>query len=116
MHAPLAVDVARLGQLKLIAALDQGRDFNNALAVGDFAYLLAEVIPTPGDKRFRCKWDGPFPALAVTASTATLELPEHWQVASNTFHVDKLKSTSQGPALHPLLRGPGGFVIGPLRR
>ena len=86
-----AVDVARLGQLKLIAALDQGRDFNNTLAVGDFAYLSAEVTPTPGDKHFRCKWDGPFPVLAVTASTATLELPEHWQVASNTFHVDKLK-------------------------
>ena len=69
-----AVDVARLGQLKL----DQGRDLNNALAVGDFAYLSAEVTPTPGDKHFRCKWDGPFPVLAVTASTATLELPA-WQ-------------------------------------
>ena len=86
-----AVDVARLGQLKLIAALDQGRDFNSALSVRDFAYLSAEVTPTPGDKHFRCRWDGPFPVLAVTASTATLELPEHWQVASNTFHVDKLK-------------------------
>ena len=53
------VDVARLGQPKLIAALDQGSDFNNALAVGDFAYLSSDVTRTPGDKHFSCKWDGP---------------------------------------------------------
>ena len=34
-HEPQeAVDVAKYCQLKLIAALDQGRDFANALAVG----------------------------------------------------------------------------------
>ena len=71
--------------------LDQGSDFNNTLSVGDFAYLSAEVTPSQGDKHFCCKWDGQFPVLAVTALTATLELLEHWQVESKTFHVDKLK-------------------------
>ena len=50
-----AVDVACLCQLKLIVSLDQVRYFTNALAVSDFAYLLSEVTPIPGDKHFQCK-------------------------------------------------------------
>ena len=86
-----AIDAARLGQLRMIAAMDKGRDFHNSLAVGDFAYLSSEITPTPGEKHFKCKWDGPFPVKAVSASTATLELPEHWQLSSNTFHLDTIK-------------------------
>ena len=76
-----AVDVARLCQLKLIVLLHQVHYFSNALAVSDLAYLSSEVTPwpTPGDwTSISNVRDGSFSVLAVSASTATLELPKHW--------------------------------------
>ena len=72
-----AVDVACLCQLKLIVSLDQVRYFTNALAVSDFAYLLSEV-PLFLEISISNVRDGSFSVLAVSASTATLELPKHW--------------------------------------
>ena len=86
-----ALDVGRLSQIKLIKKMDTRRNSRQRLVVGDWAYLDAEHTPIPGDNHFRVKWAGPFPVKAVTPSTATLDLPEHWQLASNQFHVDKLK-------------------------
>jgi hypothetical protein len=36
--------------------------------------------------------------VAVTPSTATLELPEHWRLLSSTFHFDKLRPFRPRPA------------------
>ena len=42
-------------------------------------------------------WTGPFDLKAVIASTATLDLPEHWRLLSNTFHVYKLRPYQPRP-------------------
>jgi hypothetical protein len=34
---------------------------------------------------------GPFRILASSLSTVSLEPPEHWQLTSNTFHVEKIR-------------------------
>ena len=87
-----AWDVGRQGQIKLIETMDSRRDLSHTLVAGDWAYLDSAETPIPGENHFRCKWAGPFPVTAATDSTATLSLPEHWQLSSNTFHVDKLKN------------------------
>ena len=66
--------------------MDKSRSSRQKLTVGDWVYLDEEQTPIPGENHFRVKW-----ARAVSTSTATLDLPEHWQLASNQFHVDKLK-------------------------
>jgi hypothetical protein len=86
-----ALDVGRLAQIQLIEVLDKRRDSRNTLAVGDWAYVNADITPIPGNSHFRVKYAGPFLVKAVSASTATLDIPEHWQLSTNTFHVDKLK-------------------------
>jgi hypothetical protein len=86
-----ALDVGRLAQSHLIEKMDKRRDPGHALAVGDWAYVDAEITPIPGNPHFRVKYAGPFFVKAVTTSTATLDIPEHWQISTNTFNVDKLK-------------------------
>ena len=86
-----ALDVGRLAQIQLIESLDKQRDPRNTLAVGDWAYVNADITPLPGNSHFRVKYAGPFLVKAVSVSTATLDIPEHWQLSTNTFHVDKLK-------------------------
>ena len=86
-----ALDLGREGQVRMVAAMDQGRDTRYQYNVGDWAFLASTETPVPGENHFQCKWTGPFPILATTTSTVTLELPEHWQLLSNTFHVDKVK-------------------------
>ena len=86
-----ALDVGRLAQSHMIEKLDKQRDPRQALAVGDWAYVDAEITPIPGNPHFRVKYAGPFLVKAVTTSTATLAIPEHWQISTHTFNVDKLK-------------------------
>ena len=86
-----ALDVGRVAQSALIEKLDKHRDPRHVLAVGDWAYVDADITPIPGNSHFRVKYAGPFFVKAVTTSTATLEIPEHWQISTNTFNVDKLK-------------------------
>ena len=95
--------MGRLAQIQLIEVLDKRRDPRNTLAVGDWAYVNADITPIPGNPHFRVKYAGPFLVKAVSVSTATLDLPEHWQLSTNTFHVDKLKKhvISDGAPIPP---------------
>jgi len=86
-----ALDLGREGQIKMVEDMDRRRDPTLHYAVGDWAFLASSETPIPGENHFQCKWAGPFRILATTTSTVTLELPEHWQLTSNTFHVDKIK-------------------------
>mmetsp|Transcript_56439 Transcript_56439/g.118025 ORF Transcript_56439/g.118025 Transcript_56439/m.118025 type:complete len:232 (-) Transcript_56439:40-735(-) len=86
-----ALDVGREGQVRMVAAMDHLRDPTLQYQVGEWAWLASSETPVPGDKHFQCKWMGPFRILDKTISTVSLELPEHWQLTSNTFHVDKIK-------------------------
>ena len=101
-----ALDLGRLGQAKMIAAMDELRDPTQSLAVGDWAYIEADETPIPGNAHFRVKYAGPFPVTAVTATNATLELPEHWQLSTSTFHVNKLKKhiAREGAPVPPPIR------------
>ena len=86
-----ALDVGRECQVRMAEALDAKRDARYFYQVGGWAFLASSETPVPGENHFQCKWQGPFPITATSMSTVTLELPEHWQLRSNTFHVDKLK-------------------------
>ena len=101
-----ALDVGRLAQRQLIEKMDKNRDPDHALAVGDWAYVDADITPIPGNPHFRVKYAGPFFVKAVTTSTATLDIPEHWQISTNTFNVDKLKKhvVREGDPLPPCPR------------
>ena len=101
-----ALDVGRVAQSHLIEKLDRHRDPHHTLSVGDWAYVDAEIAPIPGNSHFRVKYAGPFLVKAVTTSTATLEIPEHWQLSTNTFNVDKLKKyiAREGAPLPPCPR------------
>ena len=85
-----ARDQARMEQCTLLKTLNSRRDPRLQFHVGGFAWLRSEECPIPGDKHFRLPWAGPYKVVAVTPSTATLELPEHWRLLSNTFHFNKL--------------------------
>jgi hypothetical protein len=67
--------------------MDKQRDPRHAvkLAVGDWAYIDAKITPIPGNPgklHFRVKHAGPFLVKAVTTSTVTLTIPEHWQIST----------------------------------
>ena len=47
-----AIDAARLGQLKMIAAMDKGRDYQNTLAVGNFCLPLIRNYPYSWSEAF----------------------------------------------------------------
>ena len=83
-----ALDV---GQVQMVEAMDKLRDPTLQYKVGDWAWLAWSETPVPGEKHFQCKWMGPFRILATSISTVSLELPEHWQLTSNTFHVEKVR-------------------------
>ena len=86
-----ALDVDRLAQSHLIEKMDKRQDPGHELAVGNWPYVDTEITPIPGNPHFRVKYSGPFFAKAVITSTATLDIPEHWQISTNTFNADKLK-------------------------
>jgi hypothetical protein len=83
-----ALDVGREGQVQMVEAMDKRRDPTLQYKVGDRAWLAWSETPVPGEKHFQCKWMGPFRILATSMSTVSLELPEHWQLTSNTFHLE----------------------------
>ena len=85
-----ARDQARQEQCKLLQTLNARRDPRQTFQVGGYAWLKSDECPIPGDKHFRLPWAGPYKVVALTPSTATLELPEHWRLLSNTFHFQKL--------------------------
>ena len=100
-----ARDMGRAGQMRLIRCMDKRRDPSVHFVVGGKAWLRTSICPIPGDKHFQLPWSGPFPITVVTASTATLDLPEHWRMAT-TFHFDKLaphqpRPPSMGPSVDP---------------
>jgi hypothetical protein len=86
-----ALDRGREGQVQLIRDMAPRRDQAVHFQVGGQAWLRADECPIPGDKHFKLPWTGPFTIVAVTPSTATLDLPEHWRLLSSTFHFDKLR-------------------------
>ena len=92
-----ALDRGREGQIRLIRAMDARRDPTVHFQVGQSAWLRSDECPIPGDKHFKLPWTGPFVITAVTASTATLDIPEHWRLLSNTFHFDKLRPVKPRP-------------------
>jgi hypothetical protein len=71
-----ALDVGRLAQSHFIEKMDKRRDPGHVLAVGDWAYVDAEITPIPGNPHFRVKYAGPFFVKAVTTSTATGKSPQ----------------------------------------
>ena len=74
--------------MQLIHDMAPRRDPVVHFQVGGQAWLRADESPIPGDSdnHFKLQWTGPFTILAVTPSTATLDLPEHWRLLSSTFH------------------------------
>lgn len=86
-----ALDRGKESQVQLIRDMAPRRDSTVQFRVGDQAWLRSDECPIPGNKHFKFPWTGPFTILAVTPSTATLELPEHWRLLSSTFHFDKLR-------------------------
>jgi len=100
-----ARDLGRAGQISMIRSMDKKRDPSVQFRVGASAWVRSEMCPIPGDKHFLLPWAGPFPILAVSPSTATLDIPEHWRTAK-TFHFDKLalyrpRPPEVGPSLDP---------------
>ncbi len=75
----------------MVEAMDRLRDPSLQYKVGEWAWLAWSETPVPGDKHFQCTWMGQFRILATSTSTVSLELPEHWQLTSNTFHVEKVR-------------------------
>ena len=86
-----ALDRGREGQVQLIRDMAPRRDPSVHFRVGEQAWLRSTECPIPSNKHFKFPWTGPFPIVAVTLSTATLELLEHWRLLSSTFHFDKLR-------------------------
>jgi hypothetical protein len=93
-----ALDKGREGQIQLIRDMSPQRDNTVHFQVGQQAWLKADECPIHGNKHFKFPWTGPFTILAVTPSTATLAIPEHWRLMSNTFHFDKLRPARPRPA------------------
>ena len=92
-----ALDRGREGQIQLIRSMTQNRDPTVQIQIGQKVWLRADECPIPGNKHFKFPWTGPFDVKAVTASTATLDLPEHWRLLSNTFHFNKLRPYQPRP-------------------
>mmetsp|Transcript_5617 Transcript_5617/g.17995 ORF Transcript_5617/g.17995 Transcript_5617/m.17995 type:complete len:941 (-) Transcript_5617:11-2833(-) len=86
-----ARDAGRLGQIRMIERMDRRRDSKVQYTVGGWAWLRSDECPIPGDKHFKLPWTGPFQIVALSPSTATLDLPEHWRLQANVFHFNKLK-------------------------
>jgi len=105
----LALDVGRECQVRMAEAMDSKRDPRYHYEVGGWAFLASSETSIPGENHFQCKWQGPFPILATSTSTVTLELPEHWQLKSNTFHVDKVKPYIWRPNTPPPPPRPRAF-------
>jgi hypothetical protein len=89
-----ALDVGRLAQSHLIENMDKRLDLGYALAVGDWAMWMLRSLPylvihiSGLNTRASLCQSGHY---LYAGSTATLEIPEHWQISTNTFNVDKLK-------------------------
>ena len=92
-----ACDAIRTAQLKLVEKMDQGRETTKSYQVGDSVWLSSTHITGPEDSHSKLPWSGPFPVIAATPSTVTLELPEHWRLTTNTFHVKKVKKHVERP-------------------
>jgi hypothetical protein len=86
-----AWDVGRECQVRMAEVLDACRDSSYTYSAGGWAWLASSETPVPGDTHFQSNWQGPFKVVEVSTSTVTLDLPEHWMLRSNTFHVDKVK-------------------------
>jgi hypothetical protein len=93
-----ALDRGREGQIQFIRDMSPRRDATVQFQVGQKAWLKVDECSIHGNKHFKIPWTGQFPILAVTPSTATLDIPEHWRLLSNTFHFDKLLPARQRPA------------------
>jgi hypothetical protein len=92
-----ALDKGREGQVQLLDAMSSRRDATVQFQVGQEAWLKSDECPIPGNKHFKLPWTGPFRIIAVTPSTATLDVPEHWRLLSNTFHFNKLSPCRPRP-------------------
>ena len=97
----------------MVAAMDKRRDPTLQYTVGEWAWLAASETPVPGNKHFQCNWMGPFRILATSLSTVSLELPEHWQLTSNTFHVEKIRPYVQREGQPPPPPRPRRFKFRP---
>ena len=93
-----ARDALQTAQLKLVERMDQGRDTTKSFQVKDAAWLSSTHITGPEDSRPKRPWCGPFSVVAATQSMMTLDLPSHWSLTSNTFHVEKVKKHVDRPA------------------
>ena len=99
--------------MKLVQRLDAQRDPRVKFIVGGSALLSAEDLSQaaiPANPHFRLPWAGPFPVVAVTPSTVTLDLPEHLRLKSNTFHIAKVRPYNDRPAHLGTLPPPPGPV------
>ena len=77
--------------------MDQGHETTKSYQVGDSVWLSSTHITGPEDSNSKLPWSGPFPVIAATQSTVTLELPVHWHLTTNTFHVEKVKKHVECP-------------------
>ena len=107
-----ARDRCREGQVRMIKAMDQHRDASVRFEKGALAWLDSSECPIPGDHHFKLPWAGPFKILDTSPSTATLELPSHWQLRSNVFHFNKLRPfRARPPSFGPSLPSPPSPIV-----
>ena len=78
--------------------MDRGRDTTKSFQVRESAWLSSTHITGPEDSNSELPWCGPFSVVASMPSTVTLDLPSHWCLTSNTFHVEKVKKHVDRPA------------------
>ena len=78
MYHQTSCDALLTAQLQIVNQLDQHRSLKQSYAVGDSAWLLSADIAVPGCSHTKLPWLGPFPILAVTPSTVTINLPPAW--------------------------------------
>ena len=83
---------------KLVEEMDWGHDTTKSFQVGEAAWLSSTHITGPEDSHSKLPWCGPFSVVAATQSMMTLDLPSHWSLTSNTFHVEKVKKHVDRPA------------------
>ena len=96
----------------MIKAMDQHRDASVRFEKGALAWLDSSECPIPGDHHFKLPWAGPFKILDTSPSTATLELPSHWQLRSNVFHFNKLRPfRARPPSFGPSLPSPPSPIV-----
>ena len=101
-----ARDQLRQAQIKIIESLDPKRDPSVTFQVGDQAWLNSTDLTFPGGSHSVLPWQGPFAVLDSSVSTVTLQLPPHWKLRTNVFHVGKVKKhvfrpDSLGPTVLP---------------